>query len=490
MYAFVALFLAALLYLFFFRTHRAKNFPPGPRPVPILGNLLQLNLENPITDLKRLTKQYGNVYSLFIGPRPMVIINGLQALREALVTKAADFSGRSQELMINHVVQVKAPGVILADYNHIWREQRRFGLMTLRNFGLGKHSMEQRILVEVHHLIKHLEQSAGKTLNPQLLFHSAASNVVCQVLFAKHFDYDDEFMKSLVVAFHDTGKLINGFWGLIYDSMPMLRSLPLPFQRAFKLFTMAREKHAEMLAEDRKTRVPGKPRHFMDCYLDELEKRGDDGSSFSEDQLCAFVLDLHAAGTDTTANTLLFAFLYLMNYPQIQESCRQEIDKVLDGKDNASFEDRHQMPYVQAVIHEIQRVANIVPLSVFHCTTKDTELRGYSIPRGTVIIPNLSSVMFEEGQWKFPHEFNPENFLNENGEFVRPEAFIPFSAGPRTCLGEGLARMELFLFVVSLLRKFEFIWPEDAGEPDYIPLFGITQTPKPYSMKIQLRGIA
>uniref|UniRef100_A0AAQ6IA54 Cytochrome P450, family 2, subfamily X, polypeptide 9 n=1 Tax=Anabas testudineus TaxID=64144 RepID=A0AAQ6IA54_ANATE len=424
MYAFVALFLAALLFLFLFRTHRAKNFPPGPRPVPILGNLLHLNLENPIADLKRVT------------------------------------------------------------------EQRRFGLMTLRNFGLGKHSMEQRILVEVHHLIKHLEQSASKTICPHVLFHSAASNVICQVLFAKHFNYDDEFMKSLVVAFLDTGKLINGFWGLIYDSMPMLRNLPLPFQRAFKLFTTAREKHAEILAEDKKTRVPGKPRHFMDCYLDELEKRGDDGSSFSEDQLGAFIMDLHAAGTDTTANTLLSFFLYLMNYPQIQERCQQEIDKVLDGKDDASFEDRHQMPYVQAVIHEIQRVANTVPLSFFHCTTKDTELLGYSIPRGTIIIPNLSSVMFEEGQWKFPHEFNPENFLNENEEFVKPEAFIPFSAGPRMCLGEGLARMELFLFVVTLLRKFKFIWPEDAGEPDYIPLFGITQTPKPYGMKLQLRGTA
>ncbi|XP_042372081.1 cytochrome P450 2J4-like, partial [Plectropomus leopardus] len=144
---------------------------------------------------------------------------------------------------------------------------------------------------------------------------------------------------------------------------------------------IANEKRMEMLAENKKTRVPGKPRHFIDAYLDELDKRGDDGSSFNEDQLCAYLLDLHFAGTDTTANTLLTAFLYLMNYPQIQERCQQEIDSVLDGKDEASFEDRHQMPYVQAVIHEIQRVANTVPLAVFHCTTKDTELMGYSIPR-------------------------------------------------------------------------------------------------------------
>ncbi|CAK6970130.1 cytochrome P450 2F2-like [Scomber scombrus] len=490
MFASVALLLVAvLLLLLLFRTQRPKNFPPGPRPIPIFGNMLQLNLESPIDDLERLAKHYGNVYSLYIGPKPAVVVNGLQALKEAFVTKAADFSGRPQDLMVNHAIMVKAnaPGVILADYSPGWREQRRFGLMTLRNLGLGKLSMEQRILGEIHRIIKPLEQSVGKTINPKLLFHNAASNIICQVLFARQFEYDDEFMKFFVDLFHETSKIINGRWGMIYDSIPMVRNLPLPFQKAFKLFKMAHERRLELLAENKKSRVPGKPRHFIDCYLDEMDKRGDDGSSFSEDQLCAFILDLHFAGTDTTANTMLTAFLYLMNYPQIQERCQQEIDRVLDGKDQASFEDRHQMPYVQAVIHEIQRMANTVPLAVFHSTTNDTELMGYSIPRGTVIIPNLSSVLFEEGQWKSPHEFNPENFLNDQGEFVKPEAFMPFSTGPRMCLGEGLARMELFLFLVTLLRMFKFIWPEDAGEPDYIPVYGTTQTPKPYLMKVQFR---
>ncbi|XP_078024362.1 cytochrome P450 2D15-like [Epinephelus lanceolatus] len=485
----VLLLVALMLFLLFCQTHRAKNFPPGPRPIPIFGNLLQLNLESPIADLERLAKRYGNVYSLFIGPRPVVVINGLQALKEALINKADDFSGRPQDQMVNHAVVVKAnaPGVVLADYNPAWKQQRRFGLMTLRNLGLGKHSMEQRILGEIHRITKILEQSVGKTMNPNMLFHNAASSIICQVLFAQQFDYEDEFMKFFVGLFHATSKIINGRWGLIYDSLPMVRSLPLPFQKAFKLFRIAHEKRMEMLAENKKTRVPGKPRHFIDCYLDELEKRGEDASSFSEDQLCAFLLDLHFAGTDTTANTLLSAFLYLMNYPEIQERCQQEIDNILDGKDEPSFEDRHQMPYVQAVIHEIQRTADTVPLAVFHSTTNDTELMGYSIPRGTIIIPNLSSVLTEEGQWKSPYEFNPENFLNDQGEFVKPEAFMPFSIGPRTCLGEGLARMELYLIMVSLLRRFKFIWPEDAGKPDFTPVYGTTQTPKPYRMKIELR---
>ncbi|KAJ8336616.1 hypothetical protein SKAU_G00378360 [Synaphobranchus kaupii] len=228
-----------------------------------------------------------------------------------------------------------------------------------------------------------------------------------------------------------------------------------------------------------------KPKHRR---TREPSMRGDDGSSFSEKQLIAFLLDLIFAGTDTTSNTLLFAFLHLMTHPDVQERCQKEIDEVLGEKEQASFEDRHMMPYTQAMIHEAQRLADMAPLAIFHTTTKDTRLMGYDIPKGTLIIPNLSSVLNEESQWKFPHDFNPSNFLNDQGEFVKPEAFMPFSAGARVCLGEGLARMELFLILVTLLRRFKFFWPEDAGVPDYTPIFGVVQRPKPYRLGVRLRG--
>ncbi|KAM3609398.1 uncharacterized protein V6R79_014182 [Siganus canaliculatus] len=475
-----------VLFILLSKSQRPKNFPPGPSALPILGNILHLSLENPLKDFERLRETYGNVYSLFLGSRPAVVINGVKVMREALVTRAAEFAGRPKDMFINDATQRK--GMILADYGSIWKDHRRFSLMTLRHLGLGKNTMEERIHGEIQYIIKTLEEGIGNTMSPQVMFHNAVSNIICLVLFGRRFDYDDNFVKVVVQCFTENARLANGPWAMLYDCFPMIRSLPLPFRKGFQNIETCKTLASRLVAEHKKTRVPGDPQDFVDCYLDELDKRGNDGSSFSEGQLTMCTLDLHFAGTDTTSNTLLTGFLYLMTHPHIQERCQQEIDTVLEGKDQVCFTDRYSMPYMQAVIHEVQRVANTLPLSVFHCTTKHTELMGYSIPKGTLIIPNLSSLLNEEGQWKYPHEFNPENFLNDQGEFVKQEAFMPFSAGPRVCLGEGLARMQLFLITVTLLRKFKFIWPEDAGEPDFTPVFGVTQTPKPYCMRVQLRA--
>uniref|UniRef100_A0A8C7Z917 Uncharacterized protein n=1 Tax=Oryzias sinensis TaxID=183150 RepID=A0A8C7Z917_9TELE len=480
----IGLLIFFLIYLL--KPQRPKNFPPGPPTLPVLGNLLHLSTDDPLKDFERLRKSYGNVFSVFIGPQPAVVINGLKAMKEALVNKGSDFAGRPQDLFINHVTQQL--GVVLENYGTTWREHRRFALMTLRNFGLGKTSMEDRIHEEIQQTIKTLEKSIGSTLSPQVIFHNAASNIICQVLYGKRFEYNDEMIKVIIKCFTDNAKMTNGPWAMVsHRKMLPINSNLLHFYLCLSYFQTCKNIAFDLLKEHKETKVPGEPRDFVDCYLDELEKKSAD-SSFSEERLAGYSLDLYFAGTDTTSNTLLTGFLYLVGHPHIQERCQQEIDLVLEGKDQVSFEDRNNMPYMQAVIHEVQRIANIVPFSVFHATMKDTELMEYSIPKGTMVIQNMKSVLTEEGQWKFPHEFNPENFLNEKREFVKPEAFMPFSAGPRVCLGEGLARMELFLTMVTLLRKFKFTWPEDAGEPDYTPIFGLTLTPKPYRMKVQLRS--
>ncbi|XP_061101011.1 cytochrome P450 2F2-like isoform X3 [Conger conger] len=481
----ILLWISFSLLILLFRTRRPTNFPPGPGPIPIFGNLLQLNLESLPSDLTKLSERYGKVYSIYLGSKSAVVLNGLQAMREALVTQSVEFVGRPKDLMVNHLTE--DTGIIMTD-GSMWKEHRRFTLTTLRNFGMGKHTMEERILGEISYIASQLEKNAGKPTDPQTLLHKATFNVICMVLFGTRFKHEDEFLQLTIRNLRESSRIINGPWSMIYEMLPLLRYLPLPFQKVFENRIILKKPLGDQVSQHKEYRVPGEPRDLIDCYLDEMEKRGDDGSSFSEYQLVSYLLDILFAGTETSANTLLSAFLYITTHPDVQERCQKEIDEVLGEKEQATFEDRHRMPYTQAMIHEIQRVADTAPLAVFHATTKDTRLMGYDIPKGTIIIPNLSSVLNEESQWKFPHDFNPSNFLNDQGEFVKPEASMPFSAGPRLCPGEGLARMELFLILVTLLRRFKFVWPEDAGVPDYTPIFGANHTPKPYRMGVKVRG--
>ncbi|XP_054870662.1 cytochrome P450 2D17-like [Amphiprion ocellaris] len=143
--------------------------------------------------------------------------------------------------------------------------------------------------------------------------------------------------------------------------------------------------------------------------------------------------------------------------------------------------DRENLPYTNAVIHEIQRYGNIVPLNVSHMASRDTTLDKYTIPKGTVIMASLHSVLNDESMWETPHSFNPQHFLDQDGEFRKREAFLPFSAGKRVCLGEQLARMELFLFFTSLLQRFSFSAP--AGEkPSLEYTMGGIRSPRPYRL--------
>ncbi|KAL8194656.1 UNVERIFIED_CONTAM: hypothetical protein K2H54_028058 [Gekko kuhli] len=177
----------------------------------------------------------------------------------------------------------------------------------------------------------------------------------------------------------------------------------------------------------------------------------------------------------------------MMAFPEVQEKCQAEITSVHGNNPCIKYEDRDKLPYTNAVIHEIQRFANVIPLGIPHAPIKDMQLLGYTIPKDTTVITNLISVHCDESQWKYPHEFNPSNFLNEKGEFEKPEAFLAFSAGPRVCLGENLARTELFLFFTNILRRFQILWPDETKTLDLRPNFGLTLSPSSFKVALKCR---
>ncbi|KAM3829180.1 cytochrome P450 2J2-like isoform 2-T4 [Vipera latastei] len=399
--------------------------------------------------------------------------------------KGTEFAGRPSFPLMDFLTRNK--GILTLRYGEVWKEQRKFSGMHLRNFGMGKKSMEAKILEEATCLIQALTENINMPFDPNGFLDTAVANITSTILFAKHFEYDDSFLKTMLDMIHQNSRILAGPWALIYNEVPLVRCLPLPHQELFTITKKLYDFLEKEIEEHKATLTPGEPRDFIDAYLEEIQKPERKSSSFEEEQLLVLLCNLFVAGTETMAATLQWTLLYLMAFPEVQEKCWKEIDAVLGNEAILKYEDRENLPYTNAVIHEIQRISAVAPLGLPHSPIKDVQFFGYKIPKDTMVFVNIQSAHCDESQWKFPNEFNPSNFLNEEGEFVKPEAFMPFSAGPRVCLGENLARMELFLFFTSILRNFQLSWPDKSQAPDFTPHFGVTQSPSRFKVLLKCR---
>uniref|UniRef100_A0A914XLS2 Uncharacterized protein n=1 Tax=Plectus sambesii TaxID=2011161 RepID=A0A914XLS2_9BILA len=193
---------------------------------------------------------------------------------------------------------------------------------------------------------------------------------------------------------------------------------------------------------------------------------------------------------ETTATTLRWAIVFLVTHQDVQKKMQKEIDDVVGRDRRPTMADKMDLPYSTAVVLEMQRKANIVSFNVPRYTTVDTEIGGHSIPAHTTIFPQITSVLDGPDAYADPDRFDPSRFLESDGKTFNKTAmdhFVPFSLGKRVCAGESLARMELFIILLSLVQRYSFDVPKGGSLPDMTPIFGATLTPHPYECKVTLR---
>ncbi|KAM4598250.1 cytochrome P450 2K1-like [Polymixia lowei] len=477
--------LLLVFYLFFssYGFQEQRKEPPGPRPLPLLGNMLQLDLHKPHDTLCELSKKYGSVFTVHFGPKKVVVLAGYKTVKQALVNHAEEFGDRNISPIFNDFNQ--GHGILFANGDS-WKEMRRFALTNLRDFGMGKKMAEEKIIEECHHLIKVFKKHEGKAFDMTRPVIYAVSNIISSIVYGSRFEYTDPQFKDMVERAKENIRIVGSAQIQLYNMFPWLRNWIKKWKLLMENFESNAADIRDLIKHLKETLNPQMCRGFVDSFLMRKQKEEDSGvmdSHYHEKNLIFTVGNLFAAGTDTTGTTLRWGLLFMAKYPQIQDQVQEELSRVV-GSRQILVEDRKNLPYTDAVIHEIQRLANIVPMSLPHITSQDVTFQGFFIRKGTIVYPLLMSVLNDESEWETPHTFNPAHFLDEHGRFVKKDAFMPFSAGRRVCLGESLARMELFLFFTFLLQHFRFTPPPGVTEDelDLTPAVGFILNPSPHQL--------
>ncbi|XP_073481198.1 cytochrome P450 2K1-like isoform X2 [Aquarana catesbeiana] len=422
----VTILLFIIVILFLVKTYneqknqKYKNFPPGPKPLPFIGSLHVIDLQKPHYAFMKLSEEYGSVFSIQLGIEKMVVLCGYDTVKDALINHAEEFYERPNTAIIARTSH--GNGILFA-HGENWKVMKRFTLSTLRDFGMGRRSIENKINEEAQCLMQELKSYKGEPFENMTIVNAAVANIIVSILLGDRFEYGDPTILKLMRIINEN---IRSFGTIM---------------------------------------IRGKPESTL---------------YFHNDNLGMLVSDLFVAGMETTSTTLRWGLLLMIKNPEIQKKVQNEIDRVI-GSAEPKIEHRKQMPYTDAVIHEIQRFADILPLNVPHATAKDVTFRGYNIPKGTTIIPLLTSVLRDKAYFEKPDEFYPEHFLDSRGNLKKNEAFIPFSLGKRSCAGENLAKMELFLFFTTLLQNFTFQAPPGA-KLDLTPALGFTNAPLPHKI--------
>ncbi|NWH76579.1 CP1A5 protein, partial [Piaya cayana] len=467
--------------------------PPGPRGYPILGNMLELR-KDPHLALTKLSQKYGDVMEIKIGTRPVLVLSGLETIKQALVKQGEDFKGRPDLYSSRHV----ADGQSLAfspDSGEVWKARRKLAQNALKTFSLTLSPnssstclLEEHVSKEANYLVTKflqlMEKEKSIDLNRYLVV--SVANVICAMCFGKRYDHNDQELLSIVNASEEFINVATS--GNPADFIPVLRYLP---NRAMTLFKHFNQRFVQFLQkivkEHYETYDKNNIRDITDSLIDQcMDKKvqATTGTQIPKEKIVNLVNDLFGAGFDTVTTGLSWSLLYLVTYPDIQKRIQKELDQTIGQERRPRLSDRGTLPYTEAFILEVFRHASFVPFTLPHrqvlSTTRDTVLNGYYIPKDRCVFVNQWQVNHDEKLWKDPLTFNPERFLNaEKTEVssVDAEKVILFGLGKRRCIGENIARCQVFLFLSTLLQQLEFSVC-DGKKVDMTPSYGLTMKHK------------
>ncbi|XP_071753489.1 cytochrome P450 1A1 [Centroberyx gerrardi] len=499
----VAMATVCLVYLIlkFLRTEIPEGLRrlPGPKPLPIIGNLLEMG-SKPYLSLTAMSKRYGPVFQIQIGMRPVVVLSGNDMIRQALIKQGEDFAGRPDLYSFQFINDGKSLA-FSTDQAGVWRARRKLALSALRSFSSLEGTtpeyscmLEEHICKEGEYLIKQLKtvMKADGSFDPFRHIVVSVANVICGMCFGRRYSHDDQELLSLVNLSDEFGQVVGT--GNPADFIPILRFLPsLTMKKFMDINARFNTFVQKIVSEHYATYDKDNIRDITDSLIDHCEDRKLDENSnvqMSDEKIVGIVNDLFGAGFDTISTALSWSVMYLVAYPEIQERLYHELKDKVGVNRTPLLSDKPNLPLLDAFIMETFRHSSFLPFTIPHCTTKDTSLDGYFIPKNTCVFINQWQINHDPELWKDPSSFNPERFLSADGTELNKlegEKVTIFGMGKRRCIGEVIARNEVYLFLAILVQRVRF--HAVPGEPlDMTPEYGLTMKHKRCQLKATIRA--
>ncbi|KAM3966329.1 cytochrome P450 [Aphomia sociella] len=466
------------------------HFGGSSRPwaLPIIGNLLLVWLKLKKYKYHYLVWQswsrvYGNVVGLRLGLINIVVVSGNEMIKEVSTRK--ELSGRPDGFLYKMRSFGKKLGIVFND-GPAWNTKRRILLKYLKQFGYGTRSMESFIAEECKDLIKMRMLEAGKPVIVNDIFHISIINILWRIVAGKRYNLNDKRLIKLCTLVTRLFRL-SDISGGVLTFMPFLRYI-IPERIGYTEMTLVhRSLHQFILdtIDDHRDSVDvDNPRDVIDAFLVEMMEHKT--TAITEEELQIVCLDLLEAGMETVTNTIIFMLLHLVRNENIQKRLQAEIDNVVGQSREPSLDDRSRMVYTEAVLLETLRISSVASVGIPHMALEDAKLGEYIIPKGTYLLLALHD-LHNGSNWENPEVFQPERFLTKDGALVQDDIIMPFGYGKRRCIGEGLSKSEMFMFLTHLLQKFTLKIPEGDTIPSTDPVEGLTLSPKPFRVIFEPR---
>lgn len=479
--------------------------PPGPTPLPFLGNRLDLPKSKPWIQFEKWSKVYGPIFTIWIGRRPTIVISDPNVAVELMEKRSTKYSSRPRMVAMGEILWDGA-SILVQPYGKVWSVRRKLLHQALTPKALRLYKPVQN--AEALRLCHQLFESPADW---EKLLERFTSSIVFCVAYGHRIDSLNAEVIHQRFKFMHYASSLNVPGKYLVESFPVLKYVPdvlAPWKAEIKAHGRE-EAAANMglvdLVRSDMTEAKSRGEDLPDslCKL-LLELRDKEHIPLSDRDFSYIPASLFGAGSDTTASTLCTAFLALVTHPEVLRAAHEELDAVIGPSRTPTFDDEASLPYIRALAKEVLRWRPVAVLGgTPHASTEDDYYDGYYIPAGTTVLGNSWAINLNEEYYPNPHHFDPTRFLDTAlAERAKAPTALTgkahpaksghssFGWGRRVCPGANLAENSLFIALCKILWAFNVSPAEDTTYDTFAYTEGFNIRPQKFNCEIKIRSEA